>query len=226
MSIHEVLQLYPDANLIVAGDTNVYLAEVMGSERERSGEVQLRAQICALYQDFGLVIANPAGIPTHRSGSCIDLVLASSGLAVHDLVVHDGATCGCSTGSCCPVLGSDHRLLTFRVALCQSSTDQTLPRWPVVRDWCPIVQSVGSQLSEWTAKLLRLRRDCTCLSVDARRATLDVLYSCHVVAAVSLACQAAWAVCAPPARLVGQSVLSIHGVQECSVASLASHTDA
>ena len=56
--------------------------------------------IRALCRDFGLRIANACGVPTHRSGSCIDIVLASHSLIVEELVVHDGDFCGCLPDSC------------------------------------------------------------------------------------------------------------------------------
>ena len=107
-SFQEVLHSHPRARLVLAGDSNVYLSEVMGCGRERSGESQLRVLIRGLCQDFGLVIHNPFGVPTHRSGSSIDLVLASRDLPIRNLVVHDGSTCACSPNTCCPALGSHH----------------------------------------------------------------------------------------------------------------------
>ena len=110
VSIQEALRHHPNTNLVIAGDCNVYLAELMGSDRERSNERQFRDMSRTLCCDFGLRIANARGVPTHRSGSCIDIVLATHSLIVEELVVHDGDTCGCLPDSCHPIIGSDHKL--------------------------------------------------------------------------------------------------------------------
>ena len=138
---------------------------------------QLRVLIRGLCQDFGLVIHNPLGVPTHRSGSSIDLVLASRDLPIRNLVVHDGSTCACSPNTCCPALGSDHRLITFQIALSSTVTDDSAsPRWPRVCNWLPIVQALRPRLLAWTAKLSELHRDANTFSSEARRAILDVLH--------------------------------------------------
>ena len=104
-SAQHVLQLHPGAKLLLAGDANVYLSEVMVASRERSCESRLRVVIRAFMQDFGLAICNPPGIPTHRSGSSIDLVFASQSLVVADVLVHDGASCGCLAPKLQPIPG-------------------------------------------------------------------------------------------------------------------------
>ena len=130
-SSQEVLHSHPRARLVLAGDSNVYLSEVMGCGREGPGESQIRG----LCQDFGLGIYNPFGVPTHRSGSSIDLVLASRDLPIRNLVVHDGSTCACSPNTCCPASGSDHKLITFQTLLPSPTEDTASPRWPRVRNW-------------------------------------------------------------------------------------------
>ena len=129
-----MLNLHSNARMILAGDSNVYLSEIMGSGRERSGELQVRRLLRTLCRDFGLAIANPPGVPTHRSGSSIDLVLASRDLVVRNMVVHDGHSCACPTASCFPFLGSDHKLITFEILLEPCGTEATAPCWPRVRD--------------------------------------------------------------------------------------------
>ena len=96
-SVQHIFQLYPGAQLLLAGDANSYVSEVMDAGRERSCETQSRIVIRAFYaflSDFGLAILNPVHVATHRSGSSIDLVLASRSLDVRSVVVHDGASCG------------------------------------------------------------------------------------------------------------------------------------
>ena len=191
-SIQEVLRLHPRCQLLLAGDSNVYMGEVMGSARERSCERQLRELIRGICADFQLVIANPFGVPTHRSGSSIDLVLASQTLDVCDVVVHDGSSCGCPESSCCPVLGSDHKVLTFQVKVSAPPVEDASPSWPSVRDWGPSICSLRPRLLAWSEKLLRLRRENPCCTVADRRVMLDILYGEFV--------SMLWHSCAPTLR--------------------------
>ena len=176
-SIEEVLALHPRARLILAGDSNIYLSEIMGSERERSGEPRLRELVRDLCRDFGLVIKDPPGVPTHRSGSAIDLVLASQDLNVRNLIVHDGHSCGCPSDSCYPHRGSDHKLITFQIVLPPFTPDTASPAWPRVRDWRPVVRALRPRLTDWSAKVSNFCRDGSHYSVDTRRAILDVLHA-------------------------------------------------
>ena len=108
----EALHHHPNANQVIAATCKVYLAELMGSDRERSNERQLRDMTRALCRDVGLRAANP----TQRSGSCIDIVLASRSLIVEDLlVVHDGDTCSCLPDSYHPIRSSDHTLILSKL---------------------------------------------------------------------------------------------------------------
>ena len=177
VSIQEVLQLYPRCEQLLAGDCNVYMGEVMGSERERSGEPRLRELIRGICADFQLEIANPVGVPTHCSGSSIDLVLVSRRLAIRNVVVHDGSSCACPESCCCPVLGSDHKLITFQIALTPTSVEDVVPCWSVVRDWRPVVRDMRVRLLTWSEKVMNQLREAPCSSVALRRAILDVLYS-------------------------------------------------
>ena len=122
-----MLNLHPNARMILAGDSNVYLSEIMGSGRGKSGELRVRRLPKNLCRDFGLAIANLPGVPTHRSGSSIDLVLASRDLVIRSMVVHDGHSCACPTASCFPFLGSDHKLITFEILLEPCGTVATAP---------------------------------------------------------------------------------------------------
>ena len=176
VSIQKVLHLYPRCHLLLAGDSNLYMGEVMGSARERSGESQLRDPIRGLRVDFQLLIANPVGVPTYRSGSSIDLVIASRSLSIRNIVVHHGASCACPQGFCFPVLGSDHRLITFQIAIVPATAGEPVPSWPVVRDWQPFVRELRPRLLHWTQTIMRIRKKCPSPSVADRRAVLDVLY--------------------------------------------------
>ena len=109
-------QSHPHASLILFSDS--------------SGESQLRELIRGLCRDVGLAIPNPVDVPTHRSGSSIDLVLAlriSRDLILCNKAVHDGNPCACPPDLGCPVLGSDHKLMTFQAAL-SSLTKPHFPR--------------------------------------------------------------------------------------------------
>ena len=62
VSIQEVLHLYPRCHLLLAGDSNVFMGEVMGSARERSGESQLRDLILRdMCVEFQLLIDKSRG---------------------------------------------------------------------------------------------------------------------------------------------------------------------
>ena len=179
-SVEQALRQYPGANLILAGDCNVYLRELMGAERERSCEPRIRELVRALCQDFCLNISNPPGVSTHRSGSCIDVVLTSHALCIENFLVHDGDTCGCQQDSCHPAVGSDHKLITFRIAVSDAPTPSTQQPWPTVRNWHPVIRSLRPALLQWASKLLRLRQRQSPPLLE-RRAALDVLYAEFVV---------------------------------------------
>ena len=115
-------------------------------------------------------------MPTHRSSSSIDLVIASRSLSVRNIVVHDGASCACPHGSCFPVLESDHRLITFQIAIVPATASEPVPSWPVVRDWRPFVRELRPCLLHWTQKIMRIRQKRPSPSVADRRAMFDVLY--------------------------------------------------
>ena len=112
-SIQKMLNLHPNPRM----DSNVYLSEIMGSRREKSGELQVRRPLRNLCRDFGLVGISASQLqiclvsPHTRSGSSTDLVLASRDLVIRNMVVHDGHSCACPTASCFPFLGSDHKLI-------------------------------------------------------------------------------------------------------------------
>ena len=114
----------------------MYMGEVTGSARERSGESQLRDLIRDLCADFQLLIANLVGVPTHRSGSSIDLVIAFRSLSIRNIVVHDGASCACLQGSC-SVLGSDHRLIIFQIPIVPATAGEPVPAKHPGRDCLP-----------------------------------------------------------------------------------------
>ena len=139
-------------------------------------EPQLRDLIRALCHDFGLRIANPPRVSTHRSGSCIDIVLVSRPLDVVDIVVHDGGTCGCQRDSCHPIVGSDHKLITFKIAVPPEADDVVPKPWPRVRNWHSVVQDLQPQLLQWASKLLNLRQGQP-LPLPERRGVLDLLYA-------------------------------------------------
>ena len=169
-----MLQLYPGAQLLLAGDANVYLSEVMDAGRERSCEAQLRVVICAFLNDFGLAILNPVRVSTHRSGSSIDLVLASRSLDVRKVVVHDGYSCGCPSTCCHPALGSDHQLITFDVMV-KPAVVSKVPRWPRVRDWPAVLRAMRPDLLRWASRVVRLRNECDAASNVSKQAVVDIL---------------------------------------------------
>ena len=158
-SIQEALHHHPNANLVIAATCKVYLAELMGSDRERSNERQLRDMTRALCRDVGLRVANAGGVPTQRSGSCIDIVLASRSLIVEDLLVmHDGDTCSCLPDAYHPIRSSDHTLIIVKVATSPSADDVGNVPWPRMRHCSPIIRHLQRQLLQWAQKLVELRQ--------------------------------------------------------------------
>ena len=101
------------------------------------------------------VAEEPRATPQLHSTS-IDLVLASRGLAIRNVVVHDGLSCACPEGCCCPALNSDHRLITFHIALTPTSVEDVAQFWPVVRDWRPVVRALRVRRLDWSEKILNL----------------------------------------------------------------------
>ena len=125
---------------------------------------------------FDVEFANPCGVSTHRSGSGIDLVIASRSMCIQNLVVHDGRSCACPAKSCCPALASDLKLITFQILVSTPPADSELLRWPVVRDWGPVVRFLRPQLLDWTAKARELMRTQSWRTFADRLAILDVVY--------------------------------------------------
>ena len=123
----------------VAGDANLYLAEVMPGGRERSADSDLCDMVRNLCDRFNLRIANTPALPTHRSGSVIDLVLASRNVVLSDFTVHDGDFCLCSPWSCFPAIKSDHCLITFSVEKAPPSNQIPQAQWPKARDWLGVL---------------------------------------------------------------------------------------
>ena len=60
-SVEPLLQLSPGAQLLLAGDANVYLSKVMDAGRERNCEAQLRVVIRAFLCDLGSGKFQPCG---------------------------------------------------------------------------------------------------------------------------------------------------------------------
>ena len=114
-------------------------------------------------------------MPTHKSGSGIDLVFASRCIYIQNLAIHDGCSCACPANSCCPALASDHKFITLQVLVSTTSVDSKFPRWPIVRDWalscilCP-------QLLDWTTKVREFMRFQSWRILVDRRAILDFVY--------------------------------------------------
>ena len=78
--------------------------------------------------------------------------------------------CACPDSCCCPVLGSNHKLLTlhnFHIAHMPASTEDVPPCWPVVRDWRPVVRAFRGSVSDWSAKFLNHFREVPCLAPSA-----------------------------------------------------------
>ena len=103
-------------------------------------------------------------------------VLAAHSLIVEELVVHDGDSCGCLPDSCYPIIGSDHKLIIFKIGILSSVDDVGNVPWPHVRHWPPIIRHLQPQLLQWAQKLVHLRQGQS-PAPDERRAALDILYA-------------------------------------------------
>jgi len=112
-----VRQLFPHAMFFVAGDSNLWIPELVPIRGARAADRSSRAILDSIIADHGLEIANPINQATHRAGAALDIILASPGLIAGEVQVHNGTGCACTNrNSCCPALGSDHFLLTASVA--------------------------------------------------------------------------------------------------------------
>ena len=175
-SLQAVSVDFPDADIVLAGDTNLYLAEVMPGGRERSAESDLCDMVRNLCDRLNLRIANTPALPTHRSGSVVDLVLTSRNFVLSDVTVRDGDLCLCSPGSCFPAINSDHCLITFSVEKAPPSNQIPQAQWPKVRDWLGVRHCACDGLDAWRREVLAFRAGECPISAAERRAVLDVLY--------------------------------------------------
>ena len=96
---------------------------------------------------------------------------------VRNLIEPYCARCGCPSDSCYPLLGSDHKLITFQIVLPLSALDAASPAWPGVRDWRPVVRALRPRLTDWSTKVSDFCRDGSHYFVDTHRAILDVLHA-------------------------------------------------
>ena len=94
---------------------------------------------------------------------------------VANVLVHDGASCGCWPQNFNPSLGSDHNLITFDL-LIKSAAPSTVPRWPKVCNWAAIVRALRPNLLQWASKIMTLRDSCSAANLQSKRATVEILY--------------------------------------------------
>ena len=178
-SARHVRGVCPHADLVLCGDANLHLPEIMGPGSARPHERHLCDALRALCAELDLRIVTPAHVPTHRNGHSLDIVLLSGGLEALDLHVH-GPACACpSSDVCCPLVGSDHYAITFSLFKPVLAPPPTaVPAWPARVDWPAVIPRARAQLESWlpqaasVGRLLRANPALAC-----RRAGLDVLFT-------------------------------------------------
>ena len=166
---HQWRLRHPSADLVLGMDSNTWLAELDPKRRDSRDAPALGS----ILTSNGLRIVSPPGIPTHRSGTVIDVVAVSVGVAVADVTVH-----GPSCQTHCPgmpgswsAMGSDHSLVTFR--LCKAPTPVPAPNtWLITTmDWALALRSDQSGLAAWHSVLL----DRVAVPAHLRQGVLDSL---------------------------------------------------
>ena len=183
-SLAAVRQRFPNAPVLIAGDSNLWLSELVPSRGVRSADRASRAVLDSIISEFCLEIANPINQATHNAGAALDIILASPGLINGNTQVHNGSGCACAnTDFCCPALGSDHFLITASV-WCRSDVGATpAPRdsWPYIRDWHEHLSNLEAPIGRWHRRILSSEQNVT--SVAQKRRLLDSLYSelCDII---------------------------------------------
>jgi hypothetical protein len=177
-SIERVRHEAPGADIVLAGDSNLWIPGLVSNRPARPAE---RASVALLHHTlatYGLVICNPAECPTHRAGAALDLVIASPGI-VAEVQVHNGWNCCCpDRNCCCPLLGSDHYALSVTLAKPRATlpADAALPG-PRVRDWRTLLESQVQPLQHWASLVDDSLQGAAHTAVENRRPILDALYA-------------------------------------------------
>ena len=185
-SIATVQRHLPQAGFSIAGDSNIWLTELIPERGMRPRDRQCVDVLRRVLDDFDLSIANPPGQETHIAGAALDLILVSPGILASDVEVHNGRGRACQNRSyCCPALGFDHFMLSARLSLSvtlqDSSPNRSADSWPRVRDWPAHIESLESQVRQWHAEVLCANLQS--LSLPQRRRSIDTLYSnlCDII---------------------------------------------
>ena len=146
---------HPSADVVLALDSNTWLRQLDSARAQSRGAHFL----VELLNHHGLVVHNPPDVPTHISGTVIDLVATSTGVRVENVVVHsDAAHADCQRPfSCWPLLTTDHMLITFDVIkeLHRSASPSPWRFGPV--DWRAAIMSDAEGLSRWHQCVLDAR---------------------------------------------------------------------
>ena len=136
-------------DIVLAMDSNTWLADLDPTRRASADA----GALTAILRKHGLRIVSPSGVPTHRSGTVIDLVAVTAGLSVADFVVH-GRTCAdacIGAPGCWPALSSDHALLTLKILRPHAPTT-TSSDWRFCEsDWPEALRSDPGGLASWHA---------------------------------------------------------------------------
>ena len=153
-------------------DSNTWLRELDTSRPDSADAAALRAVL----ESHGLHVVSPPGVPTHRSGTIIDVVAVSSGVCIQNLAVHNS---GCQQScrgfpGCWPALGSDHNMITFEIFKIGISGTNALQasEWKFGRvDWHRAIRGDLEGLLAWQQML----ESCAGTSVPLRQMVVDSL---------------------------------------------------
>ena len=177
-SIGEVLQAVPGVDVVIAGDSNLWIPGLAQACEQRAADRTCLASLQTLLQTFGLEICNPSQQPTHSRGVALDLVIASPGFVgfVH---VHN-RSCNCTDAElCCPLLSSDHYAVEINLMkrlnqAAHAPTADALVKH--VRNWEDLLQAQEEKLKEWSRMIQSHLADPEFLANAPRRPVLDNLY--------------------------------------------------
>ena len=172
----ENTQAVPGVDLVLAGDSNLWVPGLVQTCAQRPADRGCLASPRVMLETCGFEICNPADAPTHSRGAALDLVIASPG-AVESVFVHS-PSCSCANAAlCCPLFCSDHYAVEINIAKRPMPSTRIPVEHPLhVRDWEQLIRAQERDVRQW---LRRTRAHFSNPSVQhsQKRAELDDLYA-------------------------------------------------
>ena len=177
-SIAVVRRQVPSADVLLGGDSNLWVPGLVAAKPPRPAERACVAMLQQLLQDHGLAIHNPVETPTHRAGAALDLIIASPGI-INSIQIHNSAHCSClDRHACCPLLGSDHFAITVDLLKPRQVLSREAPPTPFrVRDWHALLLSIKPGVQEWSRVCRATLNHPVPSDQTTCRSTLDMLYT-------------------------------------------------